>query len=98
MPVARKLVGGPKGGDLTDLFDYGKAESVMPGMLFSLVEAGKHPLGIQRCGQTRIADAKPAGFQRNVDVALRDIVVAGVTEQVVEQDIDQFGACTNGGG
>ena len=98
MPVAGELVGGAKCRHLADLFDDGKAEAIMPGMLLSLIEAGEHPPGIQRHGEAGITDAQALVFQRNVNVALWDVVIAGVAEKVVEQDIDQFGACANGGG
>src|ERR1700722_8192157 len=80
MKVTGELVGRTKRGHLADLFDDGKAKAIVPGVLFSLIEAGKHPSGIQRHGQAGIADAQAAGFQRDGDVTLRDIVVAGVAE------------------
>lgn len=97
MPVAGELIGGPEGCHLTDLFDDREAKAVMTGVLFSLVEAGEHPFGIEGYSQAGIADTQAARFQGDIDNALGDVVVAGVAEQVVEKDIDQFGACVDGG-
>ena len=67
-------------------------------MLFPLIEAGEHPPRIEWNGEAGIADAEPAGFQRDINNALRDVVVAGIAEKVVEQDIDQLGAWADGSG
>src|SRR5579863_8347744 len=98
MPVTGELVGWAECRYFTNLFDDGKAEAVMACMLLSLIEAGEHPPRIEWNGEAGIADAEPAGFQRDINNALRDVVVAGVAEEVVEEDIDQLGACTDGGG
>src|SRR5580658_5169405 len=98
MPIAGELIGRPERGYFTDLFDDGKTKAVMASVLFSLVEAGEHPFWIEGDRDAGIADAESPGFKRDIDNALWDVVVAGVAEEVVEQDIDQFGACADGGG
>ena len=97
MPVAGELIGRAKCRYLADLFDDGKPESIMAGMLLSLIEAGEHPPGNPGARKAGIADAETPGFQRDIDNALRDVVVAGVAEEVIEQNIDQLGACADGG-
>ena len=68
----------------------------MAGMLFSFIEAAENPPGIQCEGKAGIANLS-CRVASNVDIAMRGIVVAGVAEKIVQQDIDQFGAGPDGG-
>jgi len=97
MPVAGELVGRPQRSYLADLFDDGKSETVMTCMLFAFVEAGEHSAGIQRDRHAGIADGKLAGLQRYSDNAMGNVMVTGIAEQVVKQNVDQFRACPDDG-
>src|SRR5580704_16148355 len=93
MLVAGEPVGGLEGSYFADLFDDGEPKAVVTRMLFSLIKAGEYAAGVQRDGRAGIADAEAAGFQRDIDRSARDIMVAGIAEQIVEQDIDELRAC-----
>ena len=97
MPVASALITGFDGSHFADLFDDGKAEAVMARMLFAFIEPAEQSPGVQGYRQAGIADREAVGFQHNIDIAVGDIVVAGITEQVIQQDIDEIRACLDDG-
>ena len=63
MPVAGELVGGPECRYLADLFDDGKAEAVMAGVLLPFIKTGEHSYGVQWYRLSGIADTQAAGIQ-----------------------------------
>ena len=83
MPVAGELVGRFEGSHFTDLFDDGKPQAVVAGMLFAFVEAAEHSSRVERNGQACITHREPLRFQSDSDIAVGDIVVAGIAEQVI---------------
>ena len=83
MPVAGELVGRFQGGHFTDLFDDGKPQAVVAGVLFAFVEAAEHSSGVKRNSQACITHRQFVRFQPDSDIAVGDIVVAGIAEQIV---------------
>ncbi len=92
MAAAGISVGGSHCRHFTYLFNDGQAKPVATGVLIPFVKAGEYPAFVEGFGMSCIGNGETTRFEQDIDISGRRIVVAGVAEQVVQQDVDEIGA------
>ena len=78
------------GRDFGDLFDNGEPQPVVVAVDRLFVETAEQSFFIQLAGGAGVADDEQLLLQCNGDLPGRNIVIGGVAEQVVKQDVQQF--------